>query len=241
MNVLLTGASSGVGLAILRLLLDNGDSVFAHYRTSSPGLEKLAEKYAPGGRLRVHRSDFEYPEQVKSLMDAYDAEWGRLDALVNNAGEVIEEARLEEIDLRLWRRVFAVNVEAPFLLSQWAFRKMAEEGGKILNIGSISAKYVGGETTFHYGVSKATVDALTLGFARRGAEKGICVNAVRPGVTDTDAHQKYTPGKDMKKRIAMVPMKRMARPDEIASLAVYFLSKSADYITGQIVSVAGGD
>ena len=241
MNVLVTGASSGIGLSILRLLLDKGDSVFAHYRTSSPELEKLVEEYAPQGRLRVHRADFEYPEQVTSLMDACDAEWGRLDALVNNAGAVIEEARLEEIDLKLWRRAFAVNVEAPFLLSRWAFLKMGDGGGKILNIGSISAKYVGGEATFHYGVAKATVDALTLGFARRGADKGICVNAVRPGVTDTDAHQKYTPGKDMTERISMVPMKRMARPDEIASLSLYLLSKEADYITGQIVSIAGGD
>ena len=241
MNVLLTGASSGIGLAILRRLLDNGDSVFAHYRTSSRGLEKLVEEYAYQERLRIHRSDFENPAQVKSLIDAYDEQWDRLDALVNNAGSIIQEARLENIDLELWRRVFAVNVEAPFFLSQWAFQKMGKNGGKILNISSLSVKYVGGETTFHYGVSKATVDALTLGFARRGADKGICVNAIRPGVTDTDAHAKYTPGKDMTERISMVPMKRMARPDEIASLSVYLLSKEADYITGQIVSVAGGD
>ena len=134
MNVLVTGASSGIGLAILRFLLDKGDSIFAHYRTSSPELEELVEEYAPQGRLRVHRADFEYPAQVKSLMDACDAEWSRLDAIVNNAGAVIEEARLEEIDLKLWRRVFAVNVEAPFLLSQWAFRKMGKRGGKILNM-----------------------------------------------------------------------------------------------------------
>ncbi|MEE9276763.1 MAG: SDR family oxidoreductase [bacterium] len=240
MHVLLTGASSGIGFSILCALLARGDSVFAHHRSSNPDFERLAADESFAGRVETFRADFEDPDQVDALMEAYDKRWERLDALVNNAGTVIRGAKFEEIDRDLWRRTFAVNVEAPLFLSQWAFRKMTG-GGKILNIGSISAKYLGGETTFHYGVSKAALDAVTQGLARRGAPLGILVNAIRPGITDTPAHRKYTPEKDLSERVKLNPLGRMARPEEIASLALYLLSGEADYITGEVISVAGGD
>ena len=241
MDVMVTGASSGIGLAISKGLLERGDRVFAHYRTPSSEFFRLKERFKKTGRLKTHRANFEKNSSLNALIRAFDLSGWRLGALVNNAGTVGREALLEEIDHSLWRKVFSVNVEAPLFLSQWAFQEMAKGGGKIVNISSISAKYAGGDTTFHYGVSKATLDAMTVGLARQGVSRKITVNGIRPGVTDTDAHRKYTPNKDMKKRVKQIPMKRMARPEEIASMALFLLSPQADYITGQIISVSGGD
>ncbi len=138
------------------------------------------------------------------------------------------------------RRVFMVNVFTPIILTSSLFTRMKQNKfGRIVNISSIAAKYGGSAYSMHYGCSKLALEGITKTIAREGAAYNILVNTVRPGVIDTDFHKRFP--KDMKKRLAMVPLKRMGRPQEIADIVYYFGSDMNTYITNQAIALAGGE
>lgn len=233
---LVTGCNSMLGLAVARRLLDDGFNIAAHYHTNHERVDELSARH-PGRVLPVQA---ELDERgVASILECTKAL--NLRVLVNNAATIVAETPADKLNWEIFGKTFAVNAIAPAMLALACFERMKTGGGKIINISSIAARYGGGETTLHYGMSKAALDALTPNLARRGAQHGILVNSIRPGVMDTDFHARNTPGKDMKKRMAMVPLKRLGSPDEVAAMVGHLVSKNGDFITGEIITIAGGD
>ena len=137
-----------------------------------------------------------------------------------------------------------MNAKAPFFLSGEVFDSMKDQGGgRIINISSVNVKYGGGAKSIHYVASKAALESITRGFAREGAKYNILVNTIRPGVIDTPMHTNIRgySRKDFQKRIALVPLKRMGKPIDIARMALFLASEAGDFITGEIFTIAGGD
>jgi len=228
-----------IGIAIARRLLEDNFCIIAHYHKSVERLKRLfcqykdKEIYLIKANLCTSGVDkiISYIEKIERCPTL----------LVNNAASTYGEMTLENMDKKILSNTFELNLFAPAMLSAKFFERMKKKGGKIVNISSIGAKYGGGQTTMHYGMSKAALDALTINLARQGAPYKILVNSIRPGVVDTDFHSRYTPNKSMKKRVKLIPLERMAKPEEIAAMVGLLASQDGDFITGEIISIAGGD
>lgn len=233
---LVTGCNSMIGTAIARRLLEDGFGIVAHFHRGHERIDELAARY-PGRILLVQAELDEHG--VASILENTKSVSVR--ALVNNAATIVAETPADKLNWDIFGKTFGVNAIAPAMLALGFFERMKSGGGKIINISSVAARYGGGETTLHYGMSKAALDALTANLARRGAQYGILVNSIRPGVMNTDFHARNTPGKDMKIRTAMVPLKRLGNPDELAAMVGHLVSKNGDFITGEIITIAGGD
>ncbi len=240
-HVLVTGASGGIGFQIASDFLENGASVGAHYYSDRKRAENLLGM-GMEGQCRLFQADFSKTEEVLSLWDQF-IEWssGRVDALVNVAGEASKPMPLDQLDEVAWDRTFHINVKAPFLLSRAALATMSvQRSGRIINISSIGVKFGGGITTTHYSASKAALEAITKSFAKAGAPFNVLVNAVRAGVTDTPMHEKV--GKpNMSDRISLIPLRRLASPKEISDAVLFLASDKSSFTTGTIMTVAGGE
>jgi len=238
---LVTGSSGGIGFEIARGLLLEGVSVGAHYCHNKKGAEKL-HKYAKKAQCRIFEADFSRSGEALRLWDEFTL-WsrGRIDILVNNAGEVVRPVPLKDLSEEVWDAAFQVNVKAPFLLSRAALSIMAgQRNGRIINISSIGVKFGGSPTTTHYSASKAALEALTKSLAKAAASYNVLVNAVRPGITDTPIHKKAGRG-DISGRVAMIPLKRSAKPSEIAEVVLFLASDKSSFITNTVIDVAGGE
>ena len=239
-RVLVTGASSGIGSQVAADFLSKGAVVGAHYRHNQEGVKKLLE-HAERGQCGIFQADFSRSAEVLRLWDEF-INWSQgIDVLVNNAGELDAAAPLEELDEDTWDRTFQVNVKAPFLLSRAALSIMSKQrSGRIVNISSIGVKFGGGVSTVHYSASKAALEALTNSFAKAAAPFNVLVNTVRAGVTDTPLHEKV--GRhDMSRRTALIPLKRLAKPSEISEAVLFLASEKSSYISGSVLTVAGGE
>jgi 3-oxoacyl-[acyl-carrier protein] reductase len=235
---LVTGASGGIGSAIAKSLAGQGCAVAVHYSSDAASAKAVAAKIkAMGGRAELFKADLLATNAPRKLIAACLKKFGRLDILVNNAGAILGGEHFLEMPLKSWEKTFRLNAEAPFSLTREAFRVM-KPGARIINISSVAAQFGGSARSIHYGASKAALEALTRGFAREGSGKGILVNAIRAGVIDTPLHGKFR--KNMAERVAKIPLKRMGRPEDVASLALH-LAADGDFITGQIISVTGGE
>lgn len=238
---MITGCNSLLGIAIAEKALAAGYGVMAHYNRRRERIDGLIAAFGME-RVEAVQADIETEDGAKKLVHAAQRAGERLKLLVNNAATVGGEAPIAELAWGQLARTFGVNLFSPVIVSAAAFEEMRKSGGgKIINISSVGVKYGGGEMTLHYGASKAALEAMTINLSRQGAKFGILVNAVRPGIIDTEFHAKNTPGKDMAKRVAMVPLKRMAAPGEIAAMVGFLASPDGDYITGEIITIAGGD
>ncbi len=237
-RALVTGASGGIGREIAKLFGLEGAFVGVHYHRDAASARRVVREIAAlGGAAEAMRADLSKPQSCKELVRKFAR--GGLDVLVNNAGAVHGYGRFEGLKESDWDLTFAVNARAPFLLAREALAVLPR-GGRIINVSSVSAKYGGGANTLHYGASKAALESLTLGLAKAAAKKGILVNAIRPGFIDTDVHESLGRS-DIAKRIAMIPLGRAGRPEEVAQAALFLASDASSYVTGQILSVAGGD
>ncbi len=235
---LVTGASGGIGSAIAKALAAEGCAIAVHYSSNAASAESLAARIeALGGHAEVFKSDLLAAGAPKKLVAACVKEFGRLDILVNNAGAVLGGEHYLELSDGAWAKTLRLNAEAPFFLTREAFRVM-KNGGRVINISSVAAQFGGSARSIHYGAAKAALEAMTRGFAREGAPMGILVNAIRAGVIDSPFHGKFR--KDMAKRVALIPLKRMGRPEDVASLALH-LASDGGFITGQVISVTGGE
>lgn len=235
-SVLITGANSGIGLALVDAYLRQGIFVFAHYHRSKDNLRSIE-----CGSLMTVQGDLAEPDAICSVFQACTQTGKDVDILINNAGTFSYAESIESITRKDFNRVIRVNLEAPFLLSQLAFKGMKNKNwGRIINISSIGVKYGGGPGSIPYTVSKSGLETMTMAFAKAGAPHNILVNAVRAGVVDTGFHD-LNHNKDMKKRIDMIPLKRMASPREIAETVFFLTSEKSAFTTGTVITVSGGE
>lgn len=243
--LLITGASRGIGAATARLAAQRGWDLVINYARDAAAAEGVAaDVRAAGQRALVLQADVADEAQVLAMYARIDAEWGRLDGLVNNAGIVALQARLDEMSTERLQRMMAVNVVGALVVAREAVRRMSTRhggaGGAIVNVSSAAARLGSPGMYVDYAASKGAIDTFTTGLAVELAAEGVRVNGVRPGITDTDIHADSGDAQRPAKLAHTIPMQRPGRADEIAAAIVWLLSAEASYVTGTIVDVTGG-
>jgi NAD(P)-dependent dehydrogenase (short-subunit alcohol dehydrogenase family) len=243
--VLITGAGRGIGAATAMLAARRGYRVGVNYLRDRASAESVVQAIcSEGGCAVALQADVSCEEDVVRLFSGLDKELGPVTALVNNAGILERQMRVEEMDAARWNRVLGTNVTGSFLCAReavrWMSMKHGGKGGAIVNISSAAARLGSPGEYVDYAASKAAVEALTIGLAKEVAEEGIRVNAVRPGVIYTTIHARGgEPGRVDRVKGA-VPMKRGGQPEEVARAILWLLSDEAGYSTGTFIDVSGG-
>lgn len=244
-TVLITGAGRGIGAATARLAAARGYAVCVNYLKNQAAAEAVvADITGAGGRALAVRADVSVEADVVRLFQACDGALGRLDALVNNAGILETQMRVDAMDAARLHRVFATNVIGSFLCARAAVRRMSTShgggGGAIVNLSSGAARLGSPGEYVDYAASKGAIDTLTIGLAREVAEEGIRVNAVRAGFIYTDIHASGGEPNRVDRVKALVPMKRGGTAEEVANAILWLLSDEASYTTGSFIDVTGG-
>jgi len=243
--MLITGASRGIGAATARLAAAEGYSLCLNYHRREDAAQRLLDEVrATGAQAIMVKADVADQTQVGALFAAVDAQFGRLDVLVNNAGMLERQMRLDEMDAARLMRVFAVNVTGSFLCAREAVKRMSTRfggtGGAIVNVSSIAAKLGAPNEYIDYAAAKGAIDSMTLGLAKEVAGEGIRVNAVRPGIIDTDIHASGgEPGRVERVR-GSVPMGRGGHAEEVAQAILWLASEKASYASGALLDISGG-
>ena len=242
-TLLITGASAGIGAATARLAAARDYDLALSYNSDRAGADAVAgaAKNA-GARVLVCRTDVADPDQIAALYGHIDSEFGRLDALVNNAGIVDMTARVTDLTHDRLRRMFDVNVIGAILVAKNAVERMLKQGdgGAIVNISSAAARLGSGNQYVDYAASKAAIDIFTKGLSDEVAAENIRVNAVRPGLIETALHGKGGEPDRAQRLAHMVPMKRTGSAEEVAEAVLWLLSDQASYVTGTTLDVTGG-
>jgi NAD(P)-dependent dehydrogenase (short-subunit alcohol dehydrogenase family) len=244
-TLLVTGASRGIGRACALLAAQNGWAVGVNYREHAKAADAVVEAIAKsGGRAVALKGDIAVEADVLGMFDAATKALGPLTAVIANAGVVAPTAKLAEMNVERMRRVFEVNVLGAYLTAREATRRMSKSfggaGGSIVMMSSAAARLGSPNLYVDYAGSKGAVDTLTVGLAKELGPEGVRVNAIRPGLIDTDIHA--SGGEPDRARIlgATAPMGRPGTAEEIAEAAVWLISDAASYVTGALLDVAGG-
>ena len=243
--LLVTGGSRGIGAAVSVAAAQHGWAVAVNYASNKEAAEAVvATIREAGGEAIAIPGDVGKPEDIKSIFATIDAHFGHLDGLVNNAGIVGVIQRLDEMTPERIDRMFRVNVTGSMLVAAEAVRRMSTrhggKGGVIVNVSSLAATLGGGGQYVDYAASKGAIDTFTVGLAREVAAEGIRVNAVRPGIIDTDIHAAAGLPDRARDIAPQLPMKRAGTADEVADSILYLLGPHASYITGAVLDVSGG-
>ncbi len=243
--MLITGASRGIGAATARLAAQQGYALCLNYHQRADAANAVLEQVRGLGVTAIAvQADVADETQVLHMFEAIDREFGRLDVLVNNAGMLEQQMRLEQMDAARWTRVLGANVIGSFLCAREAIKRMSTRhggrGGAIVNLSSVAARLgVPGEY-IDYAAAKGAIDSMTLGLAKEVASEGIRVNAVRPGVIHTDIHAAGGEPDRVERVKASVPMGRGGQAEEIAEAILWLASEQASYTSGALLDVAGG-
>ncbi len=243
--MLITGASRGIGAATARLAARQGYALCLNYRQrEDAALQLLQEVRALGAQAIAVKADVAEEDQVLELFATLDREFGQLDVLVNNAGMLERQMRLEQMDAARWTRVLGANVIGSFLCAREAIKRMSTrhggQGGAIVNLSSVAARLGAPGEYIDYAAAKGAIDSMTLGLAKEVAGEGIRVNAVRPGVIHTEIHASGGEPDRVERVKASVPMGRGGQAEEIAEAILWLASEQASYTSGALLDVSGG-
>jgi NAD(P)-dependent dehydrogenase (short-subunit alcohol dehydrogenase family) len=244
-TILITGASRGIGAACARLAFARGYRVCINYRSDAGAANGIVRAIEDaGGAAFALQADVAVEAEVVRMFAEIDARCGRLDALVNNAGILARQMRVEQMDAARIARIFATNVTGSFLCAREAVRRMSTahggSGGAIVNVSSRAAVLGSSGEYVDYAASKAALDVLTVGLAKEVAAEGIRVNGVRPGLIDTDMHASGGEAGRVERLKTSVPMGRGGEAEEVARAVLWLLSDEASYTTGTFIDVSGG-
>lgn len=243
--VIVTGGGRGIGAATAKLAAERGWAVCVNYHRDPQAAQRVVEHITTaGGRAIAVQGDVAREADVVRLFDAARDRLGTVTGLVNNAGLLEQQMRVDEMEVGRFERVFATNVVGAFLCAREAVRRMSTRhggaGGVIVNVSSVSARLGSPNEYVDYAASKGAIDTMTVGLAREVAQERIRVNAVCPGVIYTDIHASGGEPDRVDRVKAAVPMKRGGEPEEVARAIVWLLSDEASYSTGAFIDVSGG-
>jgi NAD(P)-dependent dehydrogenase (short-subunit alcohol dehydrogenase family) len=243
--MIVTGGSQGIGAAVARLAAARGYAVALTYQSNRAMADNVvAAITSDGGRAIAVQAEMADEDSIHALFRTVDETLGPVTALVNNAGGPGPTCRLENVTAAILDQVLAVNVRAPFLLIREAAARMATDrggpGGVIVNVSSRAAEIGGAGEWVHYAASKGALDSLTIGAARELAASGIRVNAVSPGLIETDLHARAGLPDRLTRLVSGVPMGRTGSAGEVAEAVLWLASDAASYITGVIIPISGG-
>lgn len=244
-TLLITGASRGIGAATAVMAAQRGWDVAVNYTRDATAAEAVAAQVrAAGRRAFTVQADVGDEAQVLAMFERFDREWGPLGGLVNNAGVVDVAARVDEMSRARIERMFAINVFGSIYCAREAVKRMSTRhggsGGSIVNLSSVASKLGSPAQYVDYAAAKGAIDVFTLGLAREVATEGVRVNAIRPGIIDTDIHASGGQPERARQLAPQIPMQRPGTADEIAAMVVWLLSEEASYTTGAVIDITGG-
>ena len=242
---IITGAGRGIGAATALLAASRGYAVCVNYMKNEAAARAVVDAIAAaGGRAIAMQGDVSQEADVVKLFEAVDWELGTVTALVNNAGILERQMRVEAMDAARIRRVLDTNVVGSFLCAREAVRRMSTnrggKGGSIVNVSSGAARWGSPDEYIDYAASKGAVDSMTVGLSKEVASEGIRVNAVRPGLVITDIHASGGEPGRVDRMKGSVPLGRGGMPEEVAHAILWLLSDEASFVTGAFIDVSGG-
>ena len=243
--VLITGGSRGIGAATALQAARAGYAVAVNYTTNSLAADEVVRQIRQGGGTAITvQADVAEESQVLAMFEEVDAKLGRLTALVNNAGVVDQTARVDGMSVARLKRMFDINVIGTMVCAREAVKRMSTRykgaGGAIVNVSSVAARLGAPGQYVDYAAAKGAVDVFTIGLAKEVAAEGIRVNAVRPGIIDTDIHASGGLPDRARDLAPQVPMQRAGSADEVAQGIVWLLGNGSSYTTGALLDIGGG-
>lgn len=240
---LVTGAGGGIGGATALALGELGMDVAVHYFRNADGANRTVAKLREMGRkAETFQGDLSQLEEARRLVRSVEGRFGKIDVLVNNAGDLVERRALIEMSEELWRKVLDLNLSSAFFCTQAVAPGMIARGsGAIINVSSLAAHNGGGPGAFAYAAAKGGLIAFTKAIAKELAPSGIRVNAVAPALIDaTHFHERYTPRPKFEDIIKTIPLSRAGTPEDVARVIAFLASDASAYLVGETIDITGG-